>query len=335
MKNKKANKETPDSSKPSQQKKSGKPIKKKKAKKETANPSKPSQKIPVVPTTGSQSQSQGSSGNDTSHPQRASPISYESASNAQSAQQRPQRQQRQFQQNGRNASKPKEGNPRRSQRPNGNNKPRPNTPNSPNPEKKQPNKKKSGKPMQKKMANKETPNPSKPSHQKPVAPHQRRRAPQPSAQRANTGSNESAVDDPKVPLHEMCGVPRVPIIRRVNQIEEDLLSIKSRLGLQSVSNYSGHSIFKQHVEVEQMVPYTTSRGQMEFRRTIRLVDQCSMDFVNNGHGWPYTVNTTNTQPEATWTLRESGVDVSAGGIWNGGHCENNQREIIIDDVATW
>merc|ERR1719283_764026 len=59
-----------------------------------------------------------------------------------------------------------------------------------------------------------------------------------------------------------------------------------------------------------------------------------MDFVNNGQGWLYTVNAMNTQPEATWTLRESGVDVSAGGIWNGGRCENNQSQIVTENVVS-
>merc|ERR1711978_296666 len=98
---------------------------------------------------------------------------------------------------------------------------------------------------------------------------------------------EEKMYDPMAPLHEMCGVPRVPIIRRVNQNqnEEDSWSIKNRLGLQSMNTFLGHSIFKQHVEVVQMVPYTTSCGRIEFRRIIRLVDQCSMNSVNDG--WPY------------------------------------------------
>merc|ERR1712048_311202 len=72
----------------------------------------------------------------------------------------------------------------------------------------------------------------------------------------------------------------------------------------------GPSIFKPHVQVEQMVPFISNSGQIEFRRTIRLVDQCPMGY-----------NSLIAQSPSTWTLRESGVDVSSGGIWNGGDSE--------------
>jgi len=127
------------------------------------------------------------------------------------------------------------------------------------------------------------------------------------------------VDPP--PLHEMCGVPRVPIVRRANPIADDLWSIKNRLGIQSsMNNISGPSIFKPHVQVEQMVPFISNSGQIEFRRTIRLVDQCPMGY-----------NSLIAQSPSTWTLRESGVDVSSGGIWNGGHSETVDTDHSISD----
>merc|ERR1712156_1067716 len=125
-----------------------------------------------------------------------------------------------------------------------------------------------------------------------------------------TESDKPAVST--VPLHKMCGVPTIPVLRRAGQNVDDLSSIKQRLGVQSVVNVAGHSISKQHSEMVQLVPFRSNRGFIEFRRTIRLIDSNHLDHPQNEWRW----KSTNTAGQCTWSLCPEGVDVSSGGIWN-------------------
>jgi ubiquitin-protein ligase len=141
---------------------------------------------------------------------------------------------------------------------------------------------------------------------------------------------------PRVPLHKMGGIPTVPVLQKATRNEDDLSSFKHRFGVRSTMNAPGHSISKQHAEIVQMVPFRSSSGSIEFRRTIRLVDDHLISPQQSG--WPVTVNpvssaTLDGQQPSTWTLHGNGYGVCSGGIWSDNQFQCVQSEMVTAEEA--
>merc|ERR1719326_1421129 len=125
------------------------------------------------------------------------------------------------------------------------------------------------------------------------------------------------------PLHKMNALSTAPILRKRPRNADDLTSFKQRFGVRSSMNAPGHSISKQHAEIVQMVPFQSSSGSIEFRRTIRLVDGHS---IKNQHGVQSMMHSfvpidggstpCNYPYPSTWTLYGNGHGVCSGGIWS-------------------
>ena len=102
----------------------------------------------------------------------------------------------------------------------------------------------------------------------------------------------------------------------------DLSTIKRRLGVSPPANAPGHIIRSQHTEIVQTVPFKSSSGSVQYRRTIRLVDRQSMNFV------------APSSSGSTWTLRGNGYGVCSGGIWSDEHfqCIQDKAYGEVDNV---
>jgi len=131
----------------------------------------------------------------------------------------------------------------------------------------------------------------------------------------------------RVPLHKMNALSTAPILRKGPRNADDLASFKQRFGVRSSMNAPGHSISKQHAEIVQMVPFQSSSGSIEFRRTIRLVDGHSMEKQHGVRSMMHSFvpinglidggsTPCNYPYPSTWTLYGNGRGVCSGGIWS-------------------
>jgi hypothetical protein len=108
-----------------------------------------------------------------------------------------------------------------------------------------------------------------------------------------------------VKRHEMCSIHIVPVLRSAGRNVDDLSTIKRRLGVRPSVNVSDRvPVLNRHSEIVQTVPFQSGSGAVHFRRTIRLVDGHSTQFVAPQTGG------------STWTLRGNGYGVCSGGIWS-------------------
>jgi hypothetical protein len=104
---------------------------------------------------------------------------------------------------------------------------------------------------------------------------------------------------------KMGSILSVPVLRRAGRNVDDLSTIKRRLGVRPSVNVSDRvPVLNRHSEIVQTVPFQSGSGAVQFRRTIRLVDGQSMQFVAPSAGG------------STWTLRGNGYGVCSGGIWS-------------------
>jgi len=151
----------------------------------------------------------------------------------------------------------------------------------------------------------------------------------------------------KVPLHLMGGVPSVPVLRKAIRNDDDLSSIKRRLGVSSPSNGPALTHSKQ-AEFVQMVPFRALSGSIGYRRTIRLVGD--VPAAPAADRWPSSVVPPTTtmaypvlvsQPQSIWNVSAPtagswdyvGSDGIAGGIWSDGHFGSNRKEMAMAEEA--
>jgi len=129
------------------------------------------------------------------------------------------------------------------------------------------------------------------------------------------------------PLHKMNAFSKASILRKGPRNADDLASFKQRFGVRSSMNAPGHSISKQHAEMVQMVPFQSSSGSIEFRRTVRLVDDHSMENQKGVRSMMHSFvpidglidggsTPCNYPYPSTWTLYGNGHGVCSGGIWS-------------------
>ena len=151
------------------------------------------------------------------------------------------------------------------------------------------------------------------------------------------------IDEPKDTKNpsKMSGILTVPVLRRgmfshslfeikfnmicgvtAGQNVYDLSTIKRRLGVSPPVQAPGHILRNQHTEIVQTVPFKSSSGSVQYRRTIRLVDRQSMNFV------------APSSSGSTWTLRGNGYGVCSGGIWSDEHfqCIQDKAYGEVDNV---